>query len=132
MRCNRLSNYFIVGCLIRLMIFIIIFSSNSYFGAISCTGTSFAISIFIMMSVIQEPDSSLAIWSSIFPFTSPIVMPARIPFEPETWQIVLSMISLIGGFIFTSWLAGKIYRVGILMYGKKITMKEIAKWVVRS
>lgn len=88
------------------------------------------VSIFIMMSVVQEPDSALAVWSSIIPFTSPIVMPARIPFEPDTWQIVLSMISLIAGFLFTSWLAAKIYRTGILMYGKKVTVKELARWVM--
>lgn len=90
------------------------------------------VSIFIMMSAIQEPDSQLAIWSSIFPFTAPIVMPARIPFKPETWQIVLSMISVIAGFIFTTWIAAKIYRTGILMYGKKITAKELWKWALQS
>ncbi len=90
------------------------------------------VSIFIMMSAIQEPDSALAVWSSIIPFTAPIVMPARIPFEPETWQIVLSMISVIAGFIFTTWIAAKIYRTGILMYGKKITAKELWKWAVQS
>lgn len=90
------------------------------------------VSIFIMMSAIQEPDSALAVWSSIIPFTAPIVMPARIPFEPETWQIVLSMISVVAGFIFTTWIAAKIYRTGILMYGKKITAKELWKWAVQS
>ncbi len=87
------------------------------------------VSIFIMMSAIQEPDSNLAIWASIFPLTAPIVMLARIPFEPETWQIALSMISVVAGFIFTTWFAAKIYRTGILMYGKKITLKELARWV---
>lgn len=90
------------------------------------------ISIFIMMSAIQEPDSSLAIWASIIPFTAPIVMPARIPFGPETWQIIASMISVVIGFIFTTWIAAKIYRTGILLYGKKVTAKEIVKWVVQS
>jgi len=90
------------------------------------------ISIFIMMSAIQEPDSPLAVWASLIPFTAPIVMPARIPFEPAAWQIILSMISVIAGFIFTTWIAAKIYRTGILMYGKKITVKELWKWAVHS
>lgn len=90
------------------------------------------LSIFIMMSAIQEPDSALAIVASIIPFTAPIVMPARIPFGPDTWQIVASMISVVIGFIFTTWIAAKIYRTGILMYGKKVTLKELAKWVVQS
>lgn len=90
------------------------------------------LSIFIMMSAIQEPDSTLAIVASIIPFTAPIVMPARIPFGPDTWQIVASMISVVIGFVFTTWIAAKIYRTGILMYGKKVTLKELAKWVVQS
>lgn len=87
------------------------------------------ISIVIMTSVVQEPNSSLAVWSSIFPFTSPVVMPARLAFEPVWWQRALSMLALIGGFLFTTWLAGRIYRTGILLYGKKVTLKDIAKWV---
>lgn len=87
------------------------------------------ISIVIMTSVVQEPNSSLAIWSSIFPFTSPVVMPARLAFEPTWWERALSMLMLIGGFLFTTWLAGRIYRTGILLYGKKVTLKDIAKWV---
>jgi len=90
------------------------------------------ISIFIMMSAIQEPESALAVWGSIIPFTAPIVMPARLPFGPENWQIIASMVSVVIGFIFTTWIAAKIYRTGILMYGKKVTAKELVKWVVRS
>lgn len=87
------------------------------------------ISIVIMTSVVQEPNSSLAIWSSIFPFTSPVVMPSRLAFEPPVWQLLLSMVMLILGFLFTTWLAGRIYRVGILMHGKKVSIKDLAKWV---
>lgn len=90
------------------------------------------ISIFIMMSAIQEPESRLAVWSSIIPFTAPIVMPARIPFGPEAWQIAASMLSVIAGFVFTTWVAARIYRTGILMYGKKITIRELWRWAVQS
>lgn len=89
----------------------------------------------ILNGTLQNPNSSTAVWASIIPFTSPIVMMGRIPFGvPETvpfWQLALSMISLIGGFLFTTWFAGKIYRVGILMYGKKPSWKEMIKWVFR-
>ncbi|WP_346316343.1 ABC transporter permease [Chitinophaga sp. YIM B06452] len=92
-------------------------------------------SIFIMIASVSKPNSSLAVWGSIIPFSSPIVMMARIPYGvPGTvpyWQLGLSMLLLIGGFIGTTWVAAKIYRTGILLYGKKVTLKEVAKWVVR-
>lgn len=90
----------------------------------------------ILNSSLQNPNSPIAVWASIIPFTSPIVMMGRIPFGvPGTvpiWQLVLSMVTLIGGFLFTTWFAGKIYRTGILMYGKKITWKEMIRWVISS
>ncbi|UYQ92217.1 ABC transporter permease [Chitinophaga horti] len=93
------------------------------------------IAIVIMMGAVSDPTSKLAVWASIIPFTSPIVMMARIPYGvPGTvpvWQLALSMVMLIGGFILTTWMAGKIYRTGILMYGKKITLKEAIKWIVK-
>lgn len=79
--------------------------------------------------VMQNPDSSMGFWFSIIPLTSPIVMMVRIPFDPPMLDIVLSMVLLVAGFIGTTWLAGKIYRTGILMYGKKITYKELFKWL---
>lgn len=79
--------------------------------------------------VIKEPNSSLAFWLSVIPLTSPIIMMIRVPFEPPMWQILLSMVSLVLGFLGTTWLAGRIYRVGILMYGKKVTYKELWKWM---
>ncbi len=85
--------------------------------------------IIIMTIAVQEPESGLAVWGSIIPFTSPIVILARIPFEPAAWQIGVSMILLILGFIFTTWVAAKIYRVGILMRGKKVNLKELARWM---
>jgi ABC-2 type transport system permease protein len=91
--------------------------------------------IFIMINAIQNPSGKLAVWGSIIPFTSPIVMMSRIPFgvpgTVEWWQLGLSMISLIAGFLCTTWLSAKIYRTGILMYGKKVTLKEMAKWAFR-
>ncbi|MEO8403657.1 MAG: ABC transporter permease [Chitinophagaceae bacterium] len=91
--------------------------------------------ITLMSAVIKDPSSPLAVWGSIIPFTSPIIMMARIPFGvPGTvpwWQLGVSMITLILGFIFTTWFAGKIYRTGILMYGKKPSWKEMIKWAFR-
>jgi ABC-2 type transport system permease protein len=91
--------------------------------------------IIIMINSINDPGSSLATWASIIPFFSPIVMMSRIPFGvPDTvpyWQLGLSMALLIIGFLFTTWLSAKIYRTGILMYGKKPTWKEMMKWMAR-
>lgn len=77
----------------------------------------------------QNPDGPLAFWCSLIPFTSPVVMMVRLPFDVPIWQIVLSVSILVLSFIGTTWLAAKIYRTGILMYGKKITWKELWKWV---
>ncbi len=85
----------------------------------------------IMSSAIQDPNSGIAIFGSLFPLTSPIVMMARIPFGVPGWQLATSAILLILGFLGTSWMAGKIYRTGILMYGKKVTLKEVGKWLLR-
>lgn len=79
--------------------------------------------------VIKDPESNMAFWFSIIPFTSPVVMMVRIPFGIPFWQVGLSMALLIIGFIITTWIAGKIYRTGILMYGKKVTFKELSKWL---
>ncbi len=87
------------------------------------------ISIFIAINVINNPDSSLGFWGSVIPFTSPVVMSALLPFRPEWWQIALSLLLLVGGFILTTYVAAKIYRMGILMYGKKITLKEMGRWI---
>ncbi len=79
--------------------------------------------------VLNNPDGPVAFWLSIIPFTSPIVMMARIPFNPPMWQIALSMFLLVVGFVFATWVAGKIYRTGILMYGKKPSVRELIKWL---
>ena len=80
-------------------------------------------------TVINNPQGNVAFWFSIIPLTSPVVMMVRIPFGVPITDIVLSMVLLIGGFIFTTWLASKIYRVGILMYGKKVSYRELWKWI---
>jgi len=87
------------------------------------------ISFYISMVVVRAPDSSLAVWASIFPLFSPIVMPARLAFNPPLWQLALSMILLIATTLFIVWISAKIYRVGILMYGKKASFKELWKWM---
>jgi ABC-2 type transport system permease protein len=93
-------------------------------------------SFIIMTNAVQEPNTALATWASIIPFSSPMVMMARIAYGvPGTvsyWQLGVSMLSLVVGFLFTTWFAGKIYRTGILMYGKKATWKEMFKWLRRS
>lgn len=79
--------------------------------------------------IMQNPESPLAFWFSIIPFTSPIVMMVRLPFGVPYWELGLSMALLVAGFIFMTWIAGKIYRTGILMYGKKVSYKELWKWL---
>ena len=87
---------------------------------------SFAISFSI---VAGDPNGTLATWMSIIPISSPVVMMVRMPFDPPGWQILLSMATMILSIIGVIWLAGKIYRTGILMYGKKPSYKELAKWL---
>lgn len=89
------------------------------------------ISFLIMFNAIQQPNSPLAVFCSIFPLSSPLVMMARIPFGVPWWQLALSIIFLIVGILITIWMAGKIYRTGILLYGKKVTLKELGKWAFR-
>lgn len=86
------------------------------------------VSIVALMMVIQDPHSNMAVWLSMIPFTSPIVMMGRLPFGVPTWQLLLSMALLVGGFIGTIWVAGRIYRVGILMYGVKVNWKTLKVW----
>jgi ABC-2 type transport system permease protein len=78
--------------------------------------------------VTNDPYGTVAFWLSMIPFTSPIAMMVRLPYGVPDWQLALSMVLLIAGFIGTVWLAARIYKVGILMYGKKTSMKEMIKW----
>ena len=86
------------------------------------------LSIYVAMAAFRSPDGDLAFWFSMIPLTSPVVMMARIPFDPPVWQLALSMFILVATFIFSTWFAGRIYRTGILMYGKKVSYKELWKW----
>ena len=85
--------------------------------------------IILMANVMNNPDGPLAFWFSMFPLTSPVVMMVRMPFDVPAWEIALSAFLLIITILGAIWMAGKIYRTGILMYGKKITYKELWKWL---
>lgn len=87
------------------------------------------VSIMVMLSVINDPTSELAFWFSMIPFTSPIVMMARIPYEIPAWEIIASAAILYASFMLVVWAAAKIYRVGILMHGKKPSYKDLWKWI---
>lgn len=87
------------------------------------------LSFILIQPIMDNPDGALAFWMSVIPFTSPVIMMVRIPFGVENWELLLSMGVLITTFITSTWLAGRIYRIGILMYGKKASYKEIWKWV---
>lgn len=90
------------------------------------------LAIYVMINTINNPDSSLSFWFSIIPLTSPIVMMVRIPFGVPYWELAISMVLLIGAFVFFTWFSAKIYRTAILMYGKQISYKEIWKWFKHS
>lgn len=85
--------------------------------------------LFVMLTAMQDPNSPLAVWCSIIPFTSPIVMVARLPYGVPAWELWTSIGVLFASFLAIVWLAGKVYRVGIFMYGKKPTFKELFKWM---
>ncbi len=88
------------------------------------------LAIYIMFKAIEAPNSSLAVFSSIFPLFAPIVMPARLAFNPPLWEILLSVAIVGVTAVFFVWLSGRIYRVGILMYGKKVSFRELWKWMM--
>ena len=87
------------------------------------------IGFFIAFYAFKAPDSSIVFWGSMIPFTSPIVMLARIPFGVPTWELALSIAILVGTFIACGWASAKIYQIGILMFGKKTTFKDLWKWL---
>ncbi len=87
------------------------------------------LSIIVMTSVFNDPNSSLVFWGSMIPFTSPVVMVARIPFGIPTWEIVTSLLILYATFILTTWMAAKIYRVGIFMHGKRPSWGDLWRWI---
>ena len=87
------------------------------------------LAIFAAIYAVRNPEASASFWFSIIPFTSPVVMMVRLPFDVAAWEIALSIAVLVLSFIGTTWIAGKIYRTGILMYGKKISWAELWKWL---
>ncbi len=87
------------------------------------------VAFYMLFPVLSNPNGNLAVFASLFPLFSPIIMPARLAFDPPWWQIVLSIILMLSTVYFFIWLTGRIYRVGILMYGKKATIKEMIKWI---
>ncbi len=87
------------------------------------------ITIAMMYNILSQPDGKLAFWASLVPFCSPIIMPALMPTNPPLWQIGISLLLLFGGFFVCAGIAARIYRVGILMYGKKTSFREIGRWL---
>lgn len=87
------------------------------------------IAFFIAIYAFRAPDSGAVVWGSLIPFTSPIVMLARLPFGVPYWELILSIVLLIGTFVLCAWISAKIYKVGILMFGKKTTWKDLWKWL---
>lgn len=87
------------------------------------------IAFYMLFPVLSNPNGNLAIFASLFPLFSPIIMPARLAFDPPWWQIVLSIVLMLATVWFFIWLTSRIYRVGILMYGKKVTIREMFKWL---
>ena len=136
------------GFLLSLFVYMILFFIGGYFfysaiyaaigsavdniqdaGQLSSIATMpVIIGIVASMSIINNPNSSLAFWVSIIPFTSPMAMMSRLPFGVPTWEIILSLVLLYISFLFLIWVCAKIYRVGIFMYGKKPTLIEIIRW----
>lgn len=82
----------------------------------------------LFLFILRDPHGPVSFWLSIIPFTSPVAMVGRIAFGVDDWQLILSMVLLVGGFLLTTWIAGRIYRVGILMTGVKVNYKVLAKW----
>ncbi len=125
--------YFLFGYLLYSSLFAAIGS------AVESTAEAQQFTFIVMLPIIlafimaqftmQDPDSTMAFWASMIPFTSPINMMVRLPYGVPMWELATSMVLLVLGFLGCSWISARIYRVGILMYGKKITVKEMAKWM---
>jgi ABC-2 type transport system permease protein len=125
--------YFFVGYLLYSSLFAAIGSAVE--SATEAQQFTFIVMIPIILSFLlaqytmQDPDSTVAFWASMIPFTSPINMMVRLPYGVPVWELVLSISLLVVGFLACSWISARIYRVGILMYGKKATWKELSKWL---
>jgi ABC-2 type transport system permease protein len=86
-------------------------------------------SLIVLTAILRDPDGNLAFWLSMIPLFSPVIMMMRIPFGVPYWEIALSLTFLVTGFIFTTWLASRIYRIGILMHGAKVNYRIMGKWI---
>lgn len=125
--------YFLFGYLLYSSLFAAIGS------AVESTAEAQQFTFIVMLPIIlafimaqftmQDPDSTMAFWASMIPFTSPINMMVRLPYGVPMWELATSMTLLVIGFLGCSWVSARIYRIGILMYGKKITVKEMTKWL---
>ena len=82
----------------------------------------------LFMFILNDPHSPASFWFSIIPFTSPVAMVGRLAYDPPLWELILSQVLLVGGFVLTTWIAGRIYRIGILMHGTKVNYKVLARW----
>lgn len=124
--------YFIVGYLIYASMFAAIGSAvdndTDSQQLVFPVTVPLLVSFIMAQMIIQNPTGPLAFWFSVIPFTAPVVMMVRLPYDPPMLDIILSMVSMILGFIAIVWVSSRIYRVGVLMYGKKPTLKEIVKW----
>jgi ABC-2 type transport system permease protein len=87
------------------------------------------IAFYLLFPVLSNPNGDLAVFASLFPLFSPIIMPARLAFDPPWWQIVASILIMLATVWFFIWVTSRIYRVGILMYGKKVTIREMIRWM---
>lgn len=125
--------YFILGYLLYASFFAAIGSSVENEGdaqqLLMPVTIPLLIAYFVILIAFQNPDSGLVVWCSMIPFTSPIVMLARIPYGVPDWQLVLSVVLLFVTFLACAWLSAKIYKAGILMFGKKTTFKDLWKWL---
>lgn len=126
--------YFIIGYLIYASLFAAVGAAagddiNEAQALTTIVMLPLMAAMYIGFAAVQAPDSSLAIWASIIPLTAPVVMPIRLPSDPALWQIGLSVLASVLFVVFMIWLASRIYRVGILMYGKKASFKELGKWI---
>jgi ABC-2 type transport system permease protein len=125
--------YFLFGYLLYSSLFAAIGSAVE--SAAEAQQFTFIVMLPIIMAFImaqftlQDPDSTMAFWASMIPFTSPINMMVRLPYGVPMWELAISMSLLVVGFLGCSWISARIYRIGILMYGKKVTVKEMAKWL---
>jgi ABC-2 type transport system permease protein len=125
--------YFILGYLLYASLFAAVGSAVENEGDAAQLQMPITIPLmvayFIILMAYQNPDSGVVVWGSMIPFTSPIVMLARIPYGVPMWQLVVSIALLLATFVGCAWLSAKIYKVGILMFGKKSTFKDLWKWL---